>query len=964
MANPLELLKQSLADRYVIERELGSGGMATVYLAKDLKHGRKVAIKVLRPELAAILGPERFLREIEIAAKLNHPNILPLHDSGGGDLLYYVMPHVEGESLRNKIAREKQLDVEEAVRICEQVAFALEYAHGQGVIHRDIKPENILLHEGVPMAMDFGIALALRQVTGDRLTETGLSIGTPAYMSPEQVSGEQALDARCDVYSLGVMLYEMLTGETPYTGATAQVIMAKQFTDPIPSARRIRSSVPVVVDKALQRALAKAPADRWKDTGEFARHLRSQVHTPIARAPHVARLAFISLAVVLVAIAAWFAVNRGPSVGPSDADPSVLAILPFEVRGSDEFSYLREGMVDLVSTKLDGVGGLRVVDPHTSLALVNKTSTSPSTPEEARRLSATLGAGRALQGSVLRIEGALHVRATVYGPGDDDRIDASVDGPADRLFDLVDELVGTLVTRGLIIEETPLSNLEGMTTSSNEALRLYLTGIQNFRTGKGRSETFGLLSQAVALDSTFALASYWAGYVAAYDEIEDPEPHFQLALRHQDRLGPRDRMRLTAALAGAQGRQADAIRLYETFVSRYPDDLAGWLQLGEQLAHTGHYGGRTLAEARPAYEHAIALDPALAPAYYHLAQIGGLQGDTAALRTWAARLDSAQVDSLWIAVVEFVRSGIVRDSVTLRWAFDRLHAGETDIPPATMAGSVGELLGSTLEYAPEQSRALIWEFSARALTDTARTVSARRAARLEAASGRFDEAERALRGVERELGTVLPQDLAWIALYPTIDSPDRAEAAWTALSAVRPRSGTGEDAARRYLLSRLALRLQHRERFEEHRTALRNFVAQSPEVDRFARDLASELDAIAARANGDPDRALEFLLKATYWERAQSWLGYPQMTYFTGYLPDRFPMFLRAELLREAGQDSAAARWYRVAADGIWYRAPALLRLAEIRARQGDAAGAAELRRRVQVLWADAEADVKLGAGG
>jgi serine/threonine-protein kinase len=238
MSDFLDRLAAALADRYTIERELGAGGMATVYLAKDLKHRRKVAIKILRPELAAILGPDRFLREIEIAAKLNHPHILPLHDSGqgstsphdqaqsaGGEVfLYYVMPYVAGESLRDKINREKQP--------------ALDYAHRQGVIHRDIKPENVLLHEGVAMVMDFGIALAVSHVHGERLTETGLSIGTPAYMSPEQVSGEHVLDARCDVYSLGAVLYEMLTGETPYTGATAQVLMAKQATDPVPSAQR------------------------------------------------------------------------------------------------------------------------------------------------------------------------------------------------------------------------------------------------------------------------------------------------------------------------------------------------------------------------------------------------------------------------------------------------------------------------------------------------------------------------------------------------------------------------------------------------------------------------------------------------------------------------------------------------------------------------------------------------------
>jgi tetratricopeptide (TPR) repeat protein/TolB-like protein len=959
MAESLDRITAALADRYRIERELGAGGMATVYLAEDLKHHRQVAVKILRPELAAVLGPERFLREIDIAAKLNHPHILPLHDSGERDgFLYYVMPFVSGESLRDKIARERQLAIDEAIRITEQVASALEYAHRQDVIHRDIKPENVLLHEGVAMVMDFGIALAVSRVSDERLTETGLSIGTPAYMSPEQVSGEQALDGRCDVYSLGAMLYEMLTGETPYTGATAQVIVAKQLTEPIPSARRIRSSVSAPVDAALGRALAKAPADRWPNTVQFARHLREGLKTRDRAGPRI-RIATFGFAAVLAAVAAWFLIPRAPAPSPSEADPTVLAVLPFEVRGSDEFAYLREGMVDLVSTKLDGVGGLRVVDPHTALALFNESAAGVTTGREARSLSATLGAGRALQGSVVRVERSLQVRASVYGPGDDDRIDASVDGPADRLFELVDELVGTLVARGLIGEQTPLSNLEGLTTSSNEALRLYLTGIQNFRTGRGTQETFALLTQAVALDSTFALASYWAGYAAAYDEIEDPEPHFQLALRHQDRLGQRDRMRLAAAIAGAEGRHADAIRLYEAFVERYSDDLAGWFQLGEQLAHTGHFGGRTLAEARPAYERAIALDPALAPAYYHLCHIGGLQGDSLALRVWAARLDSLGVDSLWIALTEFVRAVMVQDSLGIRQPFDRIRAAESDIPPATLAGSMGELLGATLEHAPRESRALIWEFGARAFTDTARTVFARRTARIESASGRFDEAERALRDVDRALGTALPQDLAWIALHPANGSVGRLEEAYRMLTAVSPGTGTGEAAARHYLLARLALELGRNEALARSRATLRDFEPESPEIGRFAADLATELDAIALGAAGDPMRGLESLLQATYWERAQSWLGFSEPTYLDGRLPDRFPVFLRAELLHEAGQDSAAAVWYRVAADGVWHRGPALVGLAETRARQGEHQEAAELYRRVRSLWADADADLE-----
>jgi serine/threonine-protein kinase len=264
-------LNTAIADRYRIERELGAGGMATVYLAHDVKHERKVALKVLRPELAAVIGAERFLAEIKVTANLQHPHILPLHDSGEADsFLYYVMPYVEGETLRDKIEREKQLGVDEAVEIARSVAAALDYAHRHEVVHRDIKPENILIHDGQPMVADFGIALAVSQAGGTRLTETGLSVGTPHYMSPEQAMGDRELDARSDVYSLGAMLYEMLAGEPPYTGPTAQAIVAKVITEKAPPVTAARPTTPAHVAASIDKSLQKLPADRFASASEFA----------------------------------------------------------------------------------------------------------------------------------------------------------------------------------------------------------------------------------------------------------------------------------------------------------------------------------------------------------------------------------------------------------------------------------------------------------------------------------------------------------------------------------------------------------------------------------------------------------------------------------------------------------------------------------------------------------------------
>src|SRR4051812_24072241 len=312
-------------EHYTIERELGRGGMATVYLARDLKHDRWVAMKVLRPELAAALGPQRFLREIRLTAQLQHPHILTLLDSGEGEgSLYYVMPYVEGESLRQRLQREGPLAIDEALRITRAIAHALDYAHERGVIHRDVKPENIMLHEGEPMLSDFGIALAVAAAGGERLTETGFSLGTPAYMSPEQSSAEPRLDGRSDQYSLACVTYEMLAGEPPYTGPTAHAVIAKRFIEPIPRLGTVRS-VPPALEAAVTRALSKAPADRFATATAFATALTA---APMrARFPRmrIQGVALIALGLLGGAAAWWYATQqRGTASGSSQVN-----IVPF-----------------------------------------------------------------------------------------------------------------------------------------------------------------------------------------------------------------------------------------------------------------------------------------------------------------------------------------------------------------------------------------------------------------------------------------------------------------------------------------------------------------------------------------------------------------------------------------------------------------------------------------------------------
>ncbi|MDQ3080973.1 MAG: serine/threonine-protein kinase [Gemmatimonadota bacterium] len=309
-------LAAALSDRYVIERELGQGGMATVYLAEDVRHRRKVAVKVVHPELAAVLGAERFLSEIHVTAALQHPHILPLFDSGQADgQLFYVMPFVEGESLRGRLHRERQLPIDEAVKLTREVASALDYAHRHGVIHRDIKPENILLHDGQAVVADFGIALAVTNAGGGRLTQTGLSLGTPQYMSPEQATGERDIDARSDVYSLGAVAYEMLSGEPPFTGPTAQAIVAKVITTEPQKLSSLRKSIPAHIEDAVQKALEKMPADRFSSAADFSKALGDsgfettrvsrKSAAVVATADKRWKLAAISLGIAVVALSAF-----------------------------------------------------------------------------------------------------------------------------------------------------------------------------------------------------------------------------------------------------------------------------------------------------------------------------------------------------------------------------------------------------------------------------------------------------------------------------------------------------------------------------------------------------------------------------------------------------------------------------------------------------------------------------------
>jgi serine/threonine-protein kinase len=394
MTDVVPRLADALADRYTIERQIGRGGMATVYLARDLKHDRPVALKVLEPELAATVGHDRFLREIAIAAKLNHPNILGLLDSGEADgLLFYVMPYVDGESLGDRLRREEQLPLENALRITTEVASALHYAHEQGIVHRDIKPGNILLSGDRAVVADFGIAKAVTEAGGEALTETGLAVGTPAYMSPEQATGRERVDGRTDIYSLGCVFYHMVVGEPPFTGPSAQAVLARHAIDPVSPLSTVRSTVPSGIDRVITKAMGKSPADRYRTAAEFADALgraAAEAERPVrASAGRRIGLALAVTAVVLLVAVGWWATAQR-------SEPRIerLAVLPpVELATDPERAPVVQGMYDALLTEL-GQAGVRVIGSMQSMARYQSTTMT------AAEIASELGVDAIVESSV------------------------------------------------------------------------------------------------------------------------------------------------------------------------------------------------------------------------------------------------------------------------------------------------------------------------------------------------------------------------------------------------------------------------------------------------------------------------------------------------------------------------------------------------------------------------------------
>jgi len=679
LPNSIETLRAALAGRYEIQRELGRGGMATVYLAHDVNHDRPVALKVVLPELAASIGNERFQREIKLAARLQHPHILSVYDSGeAAGQLWFTMPFVEGETLRDRLVRETQLPIEEAVRIVREASLALDYAHRHGVVHRDIKPENILLSDGQALVADFGIA---RAVGGEgSLTQTGMTVGTPAYMSPEQASGERNIDGRADVYALGAVLYELLAGEPPFSGPNAQAIITRALTETPRPLTAVRPAVSASLQAAVAKALARTPADRFSTAAEFAKALGATsgevavtgaVPAPGAVSRRTSRWARWAIPVAVLAIAGAFAM--GYFLRRTGGGARRIAVLPFENQGAAEDDYFADGVTDEVRSKLAALPGLQVT-ARASTSQYKKTSKTP------REIGKELQVDYLLTGTVRWSKGggtASRVRVNpelIQVSTASEKWSAPFEAELSDVFQVQADIAGKVASAlDLALGESDQQRLEARPTKSIEAYDAFLKGEQATQ-GLGVSdaphlrEGLAWYEKAVALDSNFvdAQAAVARTYSSLYSngptlegveaarqaaervlKLAPDKPAARLAMgvyllnQRKDYSGAVEQFTLGLKSDPNNAALVTAMAIAERVLGRWDDALKHAEQaarLDPRSVRTARQVARLLHDTRRYREALLAWDRALALAPNNLAIIQGKVG------SWLSqgRLDSAR----------------------------------------------------------------------------------------------------------------------------------------------------------------------------------------------------------------------------------------------------------------------------------------------------------------------------------
>jgi serine/threonine-protein kinase len=969
LTDTFALLQAALADRYRLERELGQGGMALVFLAQDLRHDRPVALKVLRPEMATPLGTDRFLREVRIAGQLRHPHILPMLDSGtavggGFRLPYYTMPVASGQTLRTLAAR-GPLPGAVAVGLVREVAQALAYAHRAGVIHRDIKPDNVFVEDGHAVVADFGIARAMTPTGSDRLTSTGVALGTPAYMSPEQLVGVGELDGRADQYSLGCILAELLTGVPPFPAPTMQGSLARRLSEAPGFAAALPAGMSPEIAAALDRALAPAPADRYPDMAEFSEALAAAAPPPLP-SRSTGRWLLVASVTGLVAVLAILASRTRPiAAPPPEALPATraLAILPFEVRGGPDYAYLGPGLVDLLGTTLDGVAGLRTVDAR---ALIRAAGDAPLDDRASDELARRFGASFYIVGDVLEAGGRLRVAAALHRVGDAAAVArASAQGRADALFEVVDSLTVSLLT-AWGEADSRVSGLAARTTTSLPALRAWLDGEAALRALRFE-EGAAAYRRAVEADSAFALAWYRLSITAEWLVQSDlAHESAERAVRLANRLPARDSLLLVAMRAGRRGDIETAEPIYRRLVGANPEEVEAWLQLGELLFHYGPSRGRRADESREAWRRVGELEPDLVAPIVHLARLAARAGRVgeldslrrtlAALRAGSPVTEAVRSDLL---EVETLQAFATRDTAAQARVLAEL-AGASDLTVVLTAWAVAswtdDLAGAvrvTNHLAAPRRAPVI------------RAVGEVLAGALEAARGRWTEARRRFAAAEELHSPLGAQYAAYYALAPIGIAPESEALSLVAAipdPALADTSPESLDLGAYFTIPYRAPALVRR--------YLQGLAAAtvSPAA---ALEVAAEVGRAPARIGSPgPEMLAAGIRSEVEWRRGgveaaraaiasappHAWYGDAISSVFISGPRERWRM---AEALERLGRPTEAAAWYHTFSDraiyDVVFLAPAERRLAQLAEQQG---GSAEARRhwaRFAALWKDAD---------
>ncbi len=935
---------------YRCVEKIGEGGMGVVWKALDTRLDRHVALKVLRPELTA--DPERrrqFLREARSAAAVNHPNIATIHEIGEADALtFIVMELVEGRTL-GALVREGPLPLPEALRIACEIVEGMARAHEARVIHRDLKPDNVVIdREGRVRILDFGLAKILEepepapaaaaddtQLTTRDVSEGGRIMGTAMYMSPEQVRGD-GVDARSDIFSLGITLYEMLTGRRPFAGRNATATLARILEAAPEPPGRLVANLPAAVEDAVLRCLKKDRAERFTTSRDLLRELRR-----LQRDPGIASRA--------------------------RPDPSRVAVFPLAVRGGAEFAYLGVGLVDLLATKLDGAGDLRSVDTNVILCCGETPPDGRAMdPDLGREGALKFGAGLFVLGNVLEVAGRLHIDASLYDAVErgEPIARASAQGQAAEVLEMVDRLAAELLGSRGGGPTARLTQIAATSTRSLAALKSYLEGEREMRAMR-RGPAVEAFEAAVRRDETFALAWYRLGVAALWSlQPEKAWVAAERAHRHAEHLTERDRRLLDAFLAVLQGRNGDAERLYRGIVGLYPDEMDAWYHLGEMLTHHGPQRGRSLAESRGAWERLVALDPRHVSALVHLGAIAASRKELDELNDLCARVEALSPgsdSSLWMRALQMFAAGDAAGSADV---VSRL-GGSSDHTVTMGVFFVGA-------YLEDHDGASV---VAAALTDPVRSAPARALgqaylAHLEMARGRPESAMRALREAGRSDAATGVLYRALLAAHPVLVASESEQTIQDALEDLRSWTPTDPVPAddrplwmephrglhaplRLYLMGLLDARLGRHEEASGAADSLAGLIAPAG-TGSLVSEMALSVKAAAAEARGDRGEALDLLRKI----RGETCF---YMTLWSPFFSQALERFRLAELNRADTRDGydgcerEAILWYRSfehqSIFDMIHRGPSLLRLAEIHKRSGETEDAAQCCERLLRLW-------------